>query len=407
MKSALARNKNLTLNYSLVQFFHWLNFASVSSFASIYLLDVGFSNTQIGILIAVSGIISAFLQPVVASYADRLSSPSLKKITSFITAIALFLGISLYFCHSSLIFTGLFYGSCMALIQLLTPLVNALGMESMNQGHKLNYGAARGMGSLAYAAGAYVLGILVSKWGAGTISFSIIAGFGLLFAFLLLFPFQKMAKLNDSSQKNTSSPKHSSEGIASNSGALYFFKKYPRFTLILMGCILIYVSHVLINSFTFQIIQTKGGDSSQMGTAMALGSLFELPVMFLFAYMQKKIRCDIWFRISGLFFFLKILGSLLAPNMIVFYLIQIFQMGGWALITVSSVYYVNSIMEPEDAIKGQAYFTMTYTLGSVLGAFLGGALIDQAGVNAMLIFGTVAALIGALLLLFSAQKSRS
>ena len=44
---------------------------------------------------------------------------------------------------------------------------------------------------------------------------------------------------------------------------------------------------------------------------------------------------------------------------------------------------------------------------SVLGAFLGGALIDQAGVNAMLIFGTVAALIGALLLLFSAQKSRS
>ena len=77
---------------------------------------------------------------------------------------------------------------------------------------------------------------------------------------------------------------------------------------------------------------------------------------------------------------------------------------GWALIAVSSVYYVNSIMDAQDAIKGQAYLTMTYTLGSVLASLLGGALIDKAGVNAMLIFGTAAAFIGMIILLFATEK---
>ena len=167
---------------------------------------------------------------------------------------------------------------------------------------------------------------------------------------------------------------------------------------------MVYVSHVLINSFAYQVIVEKGGSSTDMGIAMALAAIIELPTMFLFGYMQKKIRCDIWFRSCGIFFALKTLFSLLAPNMTVYYIIQIFQAFGWALISVSSVYYVNSIMEPQDVIKGQAYFTMTYTIGTVLGALLGGWLIDLAGVSAMLIFGTAAASIGAVLMLFATEK---
>ena len=121
--------------------------------------------------------------------------------------------------------------------------------------------------------------------------------------------------------------------------------------------------------------------------------------------MLKKARCDTWFRLTGIFFTLKSLGSLLAPNMTVFYGIQIFQMLGWGLMTASSVYYVNAIMEPEDVIKGQAYFTMAYTLGSVLASLLGGALIDFAGVHSMLLFATISAFIGALIVLFFAERT--
>ncbi len=89
-----------------------------------------------------------------------------------------------------------------------------------------------------------------------------------------------------------------------------------------------------------------------MGISMAFSALIELPTLFLFGYMVKKVRCDIWVRISEIFFMLKALGSLLVTSILPFYFIQALQIGGWALITVASVYYVNSIMKEQDAIKG-------------------------------------------------------
>lgn len=139
-----------------------------------------------------------------------------------------------------------------------------------------------------------------------------------------------------------------------------------------------------------------------MGLGIALAAVMELPTMFLFGHMLKKARADVWFRLSGIFFLLKALGTLLAPNMPIFYAVQVFQMFGWALITVASVYYVNSIMEEQDAIKGQAYMTMTYTLGCVLGALIGGALIDAAGVNAMLLFAVLSGLVGMVIVMVTA-----
>ena len=119
----------------------------------------------------------------------------------------------------------------------------------------------------------------------------------------------------------------------------------------------------------------------------------------------RKFRCDLLLKTAGIFFTIKALGTLLAPGIPVFYGVQIFQMLGWGLMTAASVYYVNALMEPEDAIKGQAYFTMAYTLGSVLGSFLGGTLIDLAGVHAMLFFSIVSAFIGALIVLIFAERT--
>lgn len=386
--------RNLTVGYSFIHGFFWMNFAAIMGFSSIYLLDNGFTNTQIGLLIAIAGIVSALLQPALASYADKPCSPSLKKILLALTAILLVLSaLLLVFYKRTLFFTGLFYGCCITLLQLLTPLVNSLGMESLNQGKNLNFGISRGMGSVAYAVIAYILGIIADKAGAVSVPVTIILMFAGLMLSVIFFPFQKAAK---ASREAAAAPAR---------GPLAFFRHYKRFGIVLIGCTFVYISHVLLNSFTFQIVESKGGASSEMGFAMALSAMIELPTLFLFAYMVKKIRCDIWFRISGLFFFLKSLGTLLAPNIPCFYAVQIFQLMGWALITVSSVYYVNALMEPQDIIKGQAYITMTYTLGSVLGALIGGTLIDKAGVNVMLTFSTACALLGMAILLFATERT--
>ena len=55
---------------------------------------------------------------------------------------------------------------------------------------------------------------------------------------------------------------------------------------------------------------------------------------------------------------------------------QCMQMGGFALYTVSSVYYVNEIIPVQDAVKGQSFLGAAGTIGAVAANVLGGALLD-------------------------------
>ena len=152
-----SKSKNLTPSYAVIQGLYWMYFAAIMSFSGFFLLSGGFTNTQIGILAAIAGLLSAVLQPVLAGYADQPQSPSLKKLIQMLYLLQLILVIGLFLSHS-LILTGLLYGSSIALLQLMTPFINSLGMESINQGHSLNFGLARGMGSVAYACICYILG---------------------------------------------------------------------------------------------------------------------------------------------------------------------------------------------------------------------------------------------------------
>lgn len=388
------KSKNLTVFYAFIQGLYWMNFAAIMGYSGYYLLAKDFSNTEIGIIIAVAGIISAILQPVLASYADHPQSPSLKKLMQLLLLLQLIFGILLLFVQIPTVI-GLLYGCSIALLQILTPFISALGMESINQGNNLNFGLARGMGSVAYAGLSYVLGIVTSWTGASAVPIFVMLITLSLTGVVALFPFTKVVA--------STAPK--SQAASNSSNPLVFFRKYKRFSLVLLGCIFIYVSHVLLNNFTYQIIESKGGGSAQMGTATAIAAMCELPTLFLFSFIVRKIRCDILLRISGIFYAIKAIGSLLAPNVLTYYSVQTLQMLGWGLMTVVSVYYVNIIMEKEDVIKGQAYFTMTYTLGSVAAAFIGGALIDISGVNAMLIFSVISVVIGAVIVFLAAERT--
>ncbi|MCI5650010.1 MAG: MFS transporter [Fusicatenibacter sp.] len=386
MKRKTKVPSNLTGRYAMIQSFLWMGYAAILGFASVYLLDHGFSNIQIGIISAVAGAVSAVLQPLLATIADRPSSPSVKYFLVCLNFLQLFCAGLLMVFENSAVMTGVFYGICITFLMLLTPLVNSLGAETMNQGITMNFGVARGIGSVAYAAAAYLLGILVKKAGAVTIPLFIVAlcaGFLLSLGF---FPFEKAAKPSVGQKRMFEGP-------------VYFLRKYDRFAFTLLGCIFLYTSHVLLNNFNFQIVESKGGGSAELGFAMALCACVELPTMFFFGVMQKKKSSGFWFRLSGVFFMLKALGTLLVPGIRSFYCIQIFQMFGWALIQVASIYFVNSLMEEQDVVKGQAYMTMTYTIGSVVGSLLGGSLIDLFGITIMLIVAFVFGLLGMLLLL--------
>lgn len=382
--------KSRTTRYAAIQSFFWMCYASIMGFVSMYLLQAGFDNSQVGILIAVAGLLSALLQPVVAAYADKPGSLSLGRLITLSGGAALACGVGLVLSRGSMAVTGLLYTGCMVLLQMTTPLVNALGIAAVNSGETLNFGIARGMGSLCYAVTAYLIGLLANRFGPVTVPVCMGIGFALMLVSVRHFG---AVRSNAGGEEKKAAAKGG------------FLGRYPRYAAVLVGLVLIFVSHVVLNSFTFQIVEAKGGTSREMGISMAFAAVIEIPVMFLFGWMLKKVKSHIWFRISGVFFFLKCLGTLLCGSIPGFYAVQLFQIFGWALISVSAVFYINAIMAPEDSVKGQAFYTMSMTLGNVLGAIVAGRILDALGVQAMLVFGSVSALVGAVIVLVFTQRT--
>ena len=76
-------------------------------------------------------------------------------------------------------------------------------------------------------------------------------------------------------------------------------------------------------------------------------------------------------------------------------------MFGWGFMSVGIVYYVNELVGGEDIAQGQAYAGMSMTIANVLATSIGGNIIDMYGVNRMLIVGTMAAVLGTVILYFS------
>lgn len=392
----LSARGGLTIRYACVQCFFWMGFATIMGFASVFLLDMGASNTQIGVIIAVSGTISALLQPMAAAAAEGSSRLGLRAMICGISGLVVLaaLGLTaLRLTGGPLAVIGLTYGACLLLLQLDLPLINALGTEAISQGQELDWGAARGMGSVAYAAAAGALGYLTRSVGTVAIPLFILSSFALAALPVPAFPIRKKGGTEGQEAKRFASP-------------LVFFKKYPRFGVLLVGTTLLYIGHMMLNNFIFQIVQSKGGGSAEMGIATALAAFWELPIMFLFGALVKRIRCDIWLRVSAVSFTAKAVLTWLAPGIALFYAVQGLQMLGWGVISVASVYYIDSIVDQGDAIKGQAYFTMTFTLGSVLGSLAGGRILDLLGVDILLPCVCAVSAVGTAIVFIGAQRSR-
>lgn len=390
--------QNKTAQYALIQSFYWMSFCVIFAYASVYLLDKGLSNTAIGLVIGISGTVSAVLQPWVGSLADGSGKASLKGIILLLGGLMMVLGICLLAVTQNRVFTVVCYGAQITLLQVLTPLIYALGMGCINRGEQLNFGLARGIGSLAYAVVSFAAGFLVASMGVAVIPLSIVGIYGVLVVAVLFFRYRESGTSTGAAAGFNQSGTAKGDEIKQP-----FFKRYHRFSILLAGGILVFVSHNMINNFAFQVMESKGGGSSAMGIAIALAAASELPVMFVFAWLVKVVSCDKWLKLSGLFFFVKAAATLLVTDVKGMYLIQGLQMFGFALFVVASVYYVNAIMEEQDQVKGQAFMTMTNTLGAVLGSTLGGVLIDGFGIKALLTVSAAAGAAGMVLMGVSAK----
>ena len=187
--------KNLTVRYAVIQFCFWVCFAGIVAFSSVYLLDRGLTNTEIGLMIAISGTLAALLQPLMGSLMDRfprLTSPALLAgIFGLLVADALAL---ILVPGLSLVWTALFYGLMVMVAQLCQSLLNVIGVDSMSHGNTVNFNTARAIGSLGYAVAAWGIGELAAKLPLYTVPLTVAIAAGIVVVMAGTYPLKGMDK---------------------------------------------------------------------------------------------------------------------------------------------------------------------------------------------------------------------
>ena len=382
----MKKNRSLNLKYAGSQIFYFAAFAAMMGYASVFLLDKGCSNSQIGIALALSSIIAVLLQPMLASFADNHKNIEIRNIMAPIILVVIALSAILYLIPGSALFVLFLVVTIFSIMSSIMPLMNSLAFAFEQHGIEINYGLARGLGSVAYAIASLALGHIIESFSPGILPLFYILFTVLLFIVVKMFVLPKEFK-NDVEQVET--PQEETEQLSFGK----FCMKYKKFILFLVGFVLVYFAHTIINNFFIQIITNIGGTSADMGNAV-----------FVAAMMSEKINCGTLIKFSILMFCVKHALTYFATNMIMIYLAQVCQMFAYALFVPASVYYVNEKIAVADRVKGQSLVTTSMTLSGVFANFAGGIMLDALGVGHVLLAGVILSIIGAVIVILTTEK---
>lgn len=399
----------LTFKYSNIQIPHNLLNCVIGSFAAVFLKYKGFTNTEVGLALSTGAIISIIIQPLIASFTDKTDKLTIRQVNMLLMIMNFFLGFIMFFGNNLKPIVFLVFVIASSIQLSLTSLINALAVEYINKGVLLNFGLARGLGSLMFAILSLVLGFLVEISNP-----NILIGVYLILYFLLFWN-TFLFKLKPSYQKHFTLPAKGvvsknelleNEAPKSTASAFAFLKKYKKFTLFLIGVTLMYYSYLMINTYLINIIESFGGNSENLGIGLALAAALELPVMALFTKLLKRFKCSSIIKFSAIFYILKAVLTVAASNMTMIYIGQGTQLFNFALFTPACLYYVNMVIAKKDSVKGQSMITIaTFGLSSMLSNLSGGILQDTLGIKAMLIVGLIVTTIGVIIIFYATEDT--
>ena len=387
-------NKSLDIRYACIHGFYWMLCCSMIGYASVFLLDKGFTNTTIGTVLAISNILAVFGQPAVASYMDKTSKLSLRMLISLILVVIIALSLVLCFLTGASMVMVVLTIVAFTLMLTLQPFINSLTFAFEKNGIHINFGLARGIGSVAYAVMSLILGNLVAAFSPELLPFFYVglSLCALFFVYTFFLPGHKDEIVHQ--EKET---EHDQLSMGQ------FIKKYKTFMLLLVATVLLFFDHSVINNFFIQVVNHINGNSADMGNAIFLAAVLELPTMALFTKFQQKIGCKNIMLISAVFFSVKHVLTYFAVNMFMIYVAQVMQMLAYAVFIPASVYYVSQLVEEHDMNKGQALVTGAMTLASVFASLAGGVLLDALGVSKVLMIGAIISVLGTICMFISVE----
>ena len=380
--------RKITLFYAGIHGLFWMTCGLMFNFASAYLLDRGFSNSQIGAILGAAYALSAVAQPLFAALFNRsgirLSSgmACVYAIMAAMTVIVLALPLGRGALAALIV--------CIFMLQsAMQPSVNSLHRGYALRGVEVNFGFARGVGSAAYSVMCALVGRLLYRMRPRMLPALYLGTMLLLIACLLAFLAPSFTAAVPGEDRCGREP---------------LLRRHPHFALLLLGVVLLSTAHIFIDSFMLQIMQNLGGGSAQQGVAVAVAAMTELPAMVLYGRLSRRMGVGRMLCLTAWVWVAKDLLTALAATPAALYIIALLQFASYAFYVPATVEYVSTMLPPEDFLKGQALVGTAFTLGSLAATFLGGRMLDLLGVRGALDSIQLVSVAGAVLLTAAASR---
>ena len=365
------KNRSLTAAYSAVQGTFWMGYCIWSSFAAHYLQQLGYTNAELGWILAVGNLLGAVFGPYLSSLVDRRARLSPNRLIPLMLTLQLACVILLLFVRTRSLFATVVYVLYIAFSLTVNSLNLKLYVDFSYRGLTVEYGFARGMGSLCYVLVTMLVGTLIDR--CDLIILPILG--------IVLCGLQAAAHFTVCRMIREHPIVRGESAAQTGSTIPVFLKKYRRFCLVLFGTMLLFACHNVTNNFLINITKNVGGSAGTMGYFHALIAASEIPVMLLFARFARRRKITFWLAVSFIAFTLKAAAVAAAPNIPVLAAALLLQAPSFALYTAAIVPYAQQAVPYEDSAKAQSLaFTMT-TVGSVFASIFGGKLLDSVSVT--------------------------
>ena len=391
-KSAIGKKVNF--QYTAVQSAYWMSFLPIGSFAVVLLQSKNFTDSEIGILLAIQSFASIVAQPSIAAFAGKHVRIPLKKIVAALLVISAVIFSFMYFLPHLFVPALLIFAVMGATTSSVPAFVNAIAMQLTNAGIPVNYGIARGMGSMSFAVAGIVLGKMID-----------ISGVDILIPFYAAACFVTVALLLTMHTPPVPEPSRDSDSTAPKTGLVKFLMENKAYAGFCIASGLLFSSHAFINTFLPNITQNLGGSVTDMGITRSIAAACELPVMFIYSFLTQKFGSRRLLVVSGFSFFAKTLLTLLAPGIGFLFLLQVLQMPAFGLYTPAAVQFSDQSVSDEYRVRAQAISAVSgFGIGNVIGNLCGGFLLDLFGLVPMLICASAIAFVGFAVMLVSLRR---
>lgn len=403
--------KMLNIKYGCIHGTYWMYYGVAGSFASAFLLARGYSNAEIGIILAVGNILAVFLQPLIADLADRSKKLSLVGVTQISTVLLMVLTLMLFVMKQKSAALWVVYMFIMAWMTTLQPLFNSLAFKLEETGVHINFGACRSVGSLAYAVLCAFLGTMVEAKGVGVLPLSGEIVLLMLLASLWVTKTQFDRMVGEKTGKQAVSvlgecgqvPVADAEEAEEINLAL-FVKRNKLFVVLNLAVIGVFFSNSILNNFMLQVVEGVGGTSEDMGRIFSVMAFLEIPALFFFDKIKERFSCQLILKFAAICFTLKVLLIYLAESVTMIYVAHLLQTFSFGLFLPAMVSFIGEVMAKGEAVKGQALYTVMTTASSMLASVLGGIMLDVSGPGFMLLVSTIVTGLGALVLVLIVDR---